>query len=509
MVMVEKSQENETNEKREQITKYSEQKEVLVTDKALQILKQQKNWQNIIDNLLAEKHFVISDDLVKSKISNTKIDLNNTKIKISNTVFKPYASEIEPNFKIRKDLEVTGKSTSEGKIDDFYNYFQNKFKLLSEMLQKRQHLKPKPIKRIKGFGEGEEVELIAMVTKKWISKKGHLTFELEDLEAKCIIVISKNEKKLMEEAKKIVLDDVIGLKGKKISSDLIIATEVFLPDLPTDRTKKLIDKNSRIASISDMHVGSKIFLEQDFNKFLNWINCKIGTEKEKEEIGRIKYLIIPGDNVDGIGVFPNQQNELEIKDIYQQYDKLSELLLQIPEYIEVFLAPGNHDAVRVADPQPALPKKYIPKLYNAKNIHMIGSPGWIEIEGLKILVFHGATAHDLYTLMSGLDRNKPQNAVKELLRRRDLMPSFGLKHPYVPEKYDYMVIKEKPDYMFLGEMHRNGYGYYRGTTIICNGTWQGQTEYQIKLGHKPTPGRVVIINIKTGQIQENVFHRED
>ena len=46
--------------------------------------------------------------------------------------------------------------------------------------------------------------------------------------------------------------------------------------------------------------------------------------------------------------------------------------------------------------------------------------------------------------------------------------------------------------------------------IVCGGvagSADAVTEYQIKLGHDPTPGRVAIINIKTGQIQENVFYK--
>ena len=42
-------------------------------------------------------------------------------------------------------------------------------------------------------------------------------------------------------------------------------------------------------------------------------------------------------------------DNLAIKDIYKQYDKFTELIRQVPEYIEVFICPGQHDAVRRAD----------------------------------------------------------------------------------------------------------------------------------------------------------------
>ena len=39
--------------------------------------------------------------------------------------------------------------------------------------------------------------------------------------------------------------------------------------------------------------------------------------------------------------------------------------------------------------------------------------------------------------------NQPQEGMVELLKKRDLMPKYGGRNPYVPERQDYMVIQEK------------------------------------------------------------------
>jgi DNA polymerase II small subunit len=183
-------------------------------------------------------------------------------------------------------------------------------------------------------------------------------------------------------------------------------------------------------------------------------------------------------------------------------------MIQIPEYIHVFVCPGQHDGVRRAEPQPAVPKEFLPRLSKLRNFHFISSPSWVEIEGLKNLVYHGASIHDLISSVSFLEMSKPQEGMVELLKKRDLMPKYGGKNPYVPEKKDYMVIKEIPDLVWIGDMHTNGYTTYKGTTVLNSGCWEGQTTFQEKIGHKPTPCIFPMINLQTRQIYETHFLRE-
>ena len=76
----------------------------------------------------------------------------------------------------------------------------------------------------------------------------------------------------------------------------------------------------------------------------------------KDIAGKVKYLFISGDIVDGIGIYPNQEKELIIKDVFKQYEMFRDFVEQVPDYIEIFACPGNHDAVRRGEPMPALGK---------------------------------------------------------------------------------------------------------------------------------------------------------
>ena len=88
------------------------------------------------------------------------------------------------------------------------------------------------------------------------------------------------------------------------------------------------------------------------------------------------------------------------------------------------------------------------------------------------------------------------------------MPKYGGKNPYVPEGRDYMVIKEEPDIVWVGDMHHKGYANYRGTTVINGSTWEGLTDFEKKMGHVPTPCIFQTISLKTRQIFETHFSKE-
>ena len=90
-------------------------------------------------------------------------------------------------------------------------------------------------------------------------------------------------------------------------------------------------------------------MEEEWAGFLRWINGEVGNSRQRDVAGRIKYLVIPGDVVDGIGIYPDQESELSITDVYRQYEVLAEQLQLVPEHISIIMQPGNHDAVRPAE----------------------------------------------------------------------------------------------------------------------------------------------------------------
>jgi len=491
----------------QEILSFAEQTGLMLSKESINLLAKNDSWKKILEELAEEGHFFVEPNALEKKLARTKLSQVVEEVEVRKASFTAQARDRAPNFHVMAEYDVTGQSSSEGKVADFLRLFRSKFELLSNMLKTRHNLTPIPIKNLATVRDREKVDVIGMVNKKWITKKGHTAFEIEDMESKCIALVMEKEKETVQKAEHILEDNVVGIKGTKWGKDFIIIKEVFWPDMPI-KTAKLINEDVLIGGITDLHIGSKLFYEDQFKKLLDYLNGRGLNEKQQERVGKIQYLFVTGDNIAGIGVYPGQLDDLIIKDVYEQYAKFEELMLQIPEYIHVFICPGQHDAVRRAEPQPGIAKEFVPRLSKLRNFHFISSPSWVETEGLKNLIYHGASVHDLISSVSFLEMTKPQDGMVELLKKRDLMPKYGGKNPYVPEGKDYMVVKEEPDLVWIGDMHHKGYATYRGTTVINSGCWEAQTDFQKKIGHIPTPCVFPTINLRNRQITEVHFSKE-
>ena len=126
-----------------------------------------------------------------------------------------------------------------------------------------------------------------------------------------------------------------------------------------------------------------MFLKDEFLKFVNWLNGDIGTEEQKSDAMKIKYLFIAGDLVDGVGIYPDQDTELEIKDIFKQYAECARYLSMIRKDISIIVCGGNHDALRLSEPQPILDKNYAAPLYAIPNLTIVSNPSMVNIHGVK------------------------------------------------------------------------------------------------------------------------------
>ena len=464
-------------------------KKVIVTKDAIEYISNQPDPESYAKQVLERnegKTFLTIDDV---KVSD-KTSLLKQEVTVNRpTDFKPVAKDIEPDVKILDEYDITGKSRSTGNVDDFLDYFRDRFRKLSSILRSRGP-SIRDIERLKSGRYTDIVRVIGMVYEKRFSRAGHILITIEDESDRLNVLVPKNDENLMGMAASILPDEVIAVDGR-LSKGLFIAKNIIQPDIPEKRMKTS-NEDIALAMLSDTHIGSNLFLEKMFRKFIDWIN---GRGARPELAGKVKYLTIAGDLVDGVGIYPGQENELSILDIYDQYEVFEKFIMEIPDYIEIFIIPGNHDAVRVADPQPALPKELLPDLYNMKNVHLLGSPGYVSLHGVLVLLYHGQSIHSYVPYIHGFDYTNPERLGIEALKRRHLHVVYGEKPPIAPEREDFLVISKVPDIMHFGDVHKNGYANYKGTTIVNSGTWQDITPYQIKQGHHPTPGNLPVITL--------------
>jgi len=410
--------------------------------------------------------------------------------------WKPLARDYESEVQIIND--ITGRRTSEGTTQDFVNLFRDRYQAIRKILcsQRREIAQYIPINRIRKTMT--DVQLIGMVKNVKTTHNGHRLIEIEDNTGSATLMALKTNTEISQMASEVMLDEVIGIVGKiSKTGDLIIVQNIIYPDIKLHNERKRSESPLCVAFLSDVHMGSNMFMESEWNMFLRWINGDLGNSRQRDVASKLKYLVLPGDLVDGIGIYPNQEKELAISNIYEQYQALAQQFQLIPDHITVLLQPGNHDAVRPAEPQPAFEKE-IRDLFSGKEFIFIGNPSYFSLHGVEILSYHGQSLLDYSTNIQSLSYNEPTEVMKLMLKKRHLSPTYGGYTPLAPEHKDYMLISQVPDIFVTGHVHTSSIDNYRGVTLINASSWQSQTSYQKMMNFVPDSAKLPIVDLKTG-----------
>jgi DNA polymerase II small subunit len=412
-----------------------------------------------------------------------------------------------PGQGVVKILSSPILASQELTVKDFVKHFRNRYNFFKGILQERQELEG--LTSIDKIGrEHRNFSIIGLVNSKRITQNKNLILEVEDLTGRVKVLINQNKEDIFEKGKGILLDDVVGFKCSG-SGDFVFVNDLFYPEAALAEKKKL-DEEVYALFVSDIHLGSGNFLEENFKKFINWLNGEGCDKEQKEILKKIKYMFIVGDSVDGVGVYPGQEKELVIKDIREQYVKLAEYLDKIPKHIQIVQCAGQHDAVRVAEPQPPMDDNFAEPLHQIENLTLVSNPSLIEIgggekEGIKVLMYHGASMHgfvnEIEELRLSNGHQTPAKVAKHLLKRRHLAPTHG-SAIYIPNKIeDSMLIKEIPDIMTTGDFHKPEIEIYNNILLIACSCWQSMTAFEEKVGNKPDPCKVPLLNLKTREIK--------
>lgn len=395
-----------------------------------------------------------------------------------------------------------GFSVPTANPEESFALFRDRYDTLAAMMRPR--VSPVPIealtKQNNRFAD-TDIGAIGMVVESSTSAKGHRIVDIEDPTGTIKVLFNKNREGF-DEAEKIIPDEVIGVRGKLAretggGGGMIFSDTLFRPDIPLMHTISPSKEPGKAVLISDIHVGSDTFLPDAWDRFSSWL----GDHDE------VKYLLIAGDVVDGIGIYPNQDKELHIKTIYEQYDAVGEMLSALPSHMQIILSPGNHDAVRAAEPQPVLPEEFRTKF--SKNVTFVENPSVVNIQSVNVLMYHGRSIDDLIKFIPGASYEKPGEIMQAMLQRRHLGPIYGQRTPLLSTPQDNLVIRDVPDILHTGHVHITDVVSYRGVLGINAGTWQSQTSFQKQMNINPTPAEAILVDLFTMGHENLCFLKKD
>jgi DNA polymerase II small subunit len=396
-------------------------------------------------------------------------------------------------------------------VQDFVDYFNARYRALERLLHSRNELQNlTSIGRLRGKHDREAVSIIGIVADKRLSKNEHIILTLEDTTGTIQVLISKSKQDLYTFAQDIVFDEVIGIHGM-LGEGIVFADAIVVPDIPISSVKKSPDV-VYAAVLSCIHVGSARFEREKFERFLEWVNGNYGSPEEREVAQKLKYLFICGDLVDGVGIYPQQEKELSITDIREQYRECAQLLSRVRKDVNIVIGPGNHDVGRISEPQPKLSKDYAKPLWELSNVTMVCNPCMVNIHnssdfsGFDVLMYHGYSFDDYGEIVPSIKNSgthisdRAPLIMRFLLQRRHLAPQHTTTM-YIPDpRMDPLVIEKVPDLFFAGHIHKAGTLNYRGVTLVSASCFQAKTDFQEKVGHDPEPGVVPIVDLNSRNV---------
>ena len=465
---------------------------------------------SILDKINAIGEFNTFYSNFQKLINEGRTITNDTVISVIDELTPVKKWDPDPEVKPAK-VEIKWSYTEDHKkftMQNFVGYFSNRYHKLRKILMGRKELSsPTSIGQIRFKPAREEVAAIGLISEKNLTKNGNLILTLEDPTGEIKVLVSKNKGEMFEIAKDSQLDECIGITGQ-CGDKIIFANDYYLPDVPLYKELVKTPDPAHVVFISDVHVGSSMFIHDAWNKFIRWIRAETGSETQRAAVKKIRYLIFAGDLIEGVGIYPNQERDLEIKDIYKQYDKIAEYLAMIPDYIKIVICPGNHDAMRIAEPQPELYYDYSKAVIDLPNTVIVSNPSIVNIHahdghpGIDVLFYHGYSyvflADQIETVRNLGGQERIDLVMKYCLQRRHLAPTHKSTQ-YLPTKEDHLVIDEVPDIFVSGHIHKVFCVNYRNVSMIQAGCWLNTTDFQEKLGLKPQPGRIPLMNLQTRQ----------
>lgn len=443
----------------------------------------------ILENVDVRKLEKIIKEIVREKTKQKLFQINQDDLE----TYLGIKDDPSLQNEIKVLFDPTSKITTGEGVKGYNALFSSRFNKLKRIISDRPESRNlKSLASIKTAKTEDDLHVCGLVTAK-NSERNITKLILEDPSGSFEGIIFDNE--LQKTADTLLTDQFVMARISPGKNSGYIIKDLIFPDIPEQATNKS-ETEAYAVFLSDLHIGSKYFMEEEFTEFVLWLSSPDPTAK------KIRFVLIGGDILDGVGIYPNQNKELVCQTIEEQLDKVEDLLDKIPKNIQIIIMPGNHDPGRRALPQPAIPKKYNSSLWDRENVVMVGNPAMVSLNGVKILMFHGQSIDDIVKTTPGLSYDKPTNVMKHLLKARHLSPIYGSQTPIAPEMEDLLVIDDIPDIFHVGHVHKAQLDMYKGILLVNSGSWQKQTPFQASVGMTPNPGIALMVNLKTFQ----VFH---
>ena len=444
------------------------------------------NYENLIklgENLIQNnKKIIITKELLEIILKQN--------LKLFSQIPEENLEVITQNY-FENDLKLLNPmnlSKLKGETNEFLKLIQFRFNFFKKKLtEENLNIYKTNVQEIKQKNNinQENVNIIGYIRE--IKKGNNISTIL--IEDEFGIIYGKIENELLE--KEIIFPNEILLFLGKIKLKKFFIIKII-------RKKQIMRKNYekkdfKIFILSDLHSSHYDFKKKRWDKMINWL---IKNYKKN----KIKYLLILGDNVEGIGIYPKQEFDIIFNTLKEQYNYLKELLKKIPLEIRIICIPGNHDIVRLSEPQPQLTED-IKKMLDSRII-FFNNPALIEIETYRLLIYHGRALNQFSDqFIDKFPFSDPIPGMKQMIEMSHICPTIQGRTQLYPTKEDYLILNNDINVFLTGHIHMIRYGNKNGIHLVNCSAWIGQTHGMKKSNIFPEICAGILINVLENSIE--------
>jgi DNA polymerase II small subunit len=368
----------------------------------------------------------------------------------------------------------------------YVKLFNSRLERMSLIIRNRQDFfQIEKLNAIKTPSSGKKVlaKVVGLVVSKRVSG-GYVSLTLEDDSGYLRLMCTDDA---IRKAEEVLIDEFVLVEVESLPRGYY-ARNIYHPDVP-ERARKVSSERAFALFASDLHIGSPDFDKEAFQKMVGWLNGDFG---EMEIVSRTGYLVLNGDLIENPLARDGRSDE---EGIEASYDVLADFLAKIRRDVRVLVVPGETDATRMALPQPAIIRKYAKRLYEMKNVVMLGNPSMVRIHGVDVLLYHGQSLDEVFKQLQSTSASRPCTGIKALLRARHVAPTYGGLTALAPEREDLLIIESIPDIMHCGHVGLPDEDIYRGTLLLSTPSWTGDTKSVLH-----GQGRAALVDLSTLEV---------
>jgi DNA polymerase II small subunit len=477
---------------REHLVAYFEQHHKLVEANALTLLLDQPQplvvSADVVERVGPSSPFV-TQEIVQQVLAGRSAAFAPRAFRRPDPSVGPTAGPVDAPFTVVRE-GFAGPSKAETPIAGYTQLFTSRFRQLAPVVRARPGLENlRSVRDLRPMDVAQSV--VGLVREvRTTSKRHHTILTLDDETGSIEVLVPHGS----APARVTFLpDEVVGLKLRWGTGRdrLPTATAVERPEVPASRAHGRTTRPRRALLLSDLHVGSKTFLQRDWEALAAFL----GERGPQSDLARsIDTVVVAGDLVDGIGVYPRQERDIAIPDVVEQYVELGRRLAELPSRLTIVGIPGNHDAVSPAEPQPSLPPALARTL--GENVRLLPNPSTFSLGGTLVAAYHGRGFDDLIPALPGASYARPTEVMRRMLQMRHLAPIYGHRTPLAPAERDGLVLDPIPDILVTGHLHTYGVDRYRDVLLVNASAWQGETEYQRMRNIVPHPSQATVVDLQ-------------